>query len=133
VLILGRFTTEYTPMMFDFEKVESRDFTETIKFLAGMSRFVIVDLTSPKSSPLELQATVPDYMIPFVPIIEEGENPFSMFNDLWIKYKWMLPPLRYPNKDTLLEKFQKGIIDRAIEKEKELLIEKAKKMDILDL
>jgi hypothetical protein len=32
--------------------------------LAGMSRFVIADIANPKSAPLELQAAVPDYMIP---------------------------------------------------------------------
>jgi hypothetical protein len=39
--------------------------------LAGY--FVIADVTNPKSSPLELQAVVPDYQIPFVPIIQEPE------------------------------------------------------------
>jgi hypothetical protein len=47
--------------------------------LAGLSHFVIVDITNPRSAPLELQATVPEYMIPFVPIIEKGEEPFAMF------------------------------------------------------
>ncbi len=75
-MILGRFSAErkiildnirsklrdcgYVPIMFDFEKATSRDFTETIKILAGLSKFVIVDITNPKSSPLELQAIVPD-------------------------------------------------------------------------
>ena len=50
-----------------------------MQLLAGLSRFVIVDITNPRSAPLELQATVPEYMIPFVPIIQEGEEPFAMF------------------------------------------------------
>jgi hypothetical protein len=62
-------------MMFDFERASEKDFTETIKILAGLSLFVIVDLTNPKSAPLELQATIPDYKIPFVPIIQKGRNP----------------------------------------------------------
>ena len=72
----------YLPMLFDFDKPTQRDFTETVKTLAGMSRFIIADITNPKSSPLELQATVPDYMVPFVPIQHEDEEPFSMFADL---------------------------------------------------
>ena len=32
--------------------------------VAGLSQFVIVDITNPRSAPLELQATVPEYMIP---------------------------------------------------------------------
>lgn len=151
VLILGRFTKErkevldairetlreidFVPMMFDFEKVESRDFTETIKILAGMSRFVIVDITNPKSAPLELQAMVPDYMIPFVPIIQKGEAPFSMFLDLRVKYsKWVLEPIEYGSLPELLKGFQKGIVDRALEVEKQLLFEKSrKKIDSMDM
>ena len=48
------------------KKCGEPDFSETIKTLAGLCRFVIVDIANPKSSPLELQATVPDYMIPFL-------------------------------------------------------------------
>ncbi len=99
VLILGRFSIperkaildalrnklrEYDllPIVFDFDRPADKDFTETIKTLAGISYFVIADITNPKSSPLELQATVPDYQIPFVPIIQEGETPFAMMVDL---------------------------------------------------
>ena len=119
VLILGRFTEErkaaldairkkrrelgFVPMMFDFEKPTQRDFTETIKTLAGMSRFIIADITNPKSAPLELQANMPDYMIPFVPIIHEGEEPFSMFRDLKQKYgEWVLDILKYDSADNLI-------------------------------
>jgi hypothetical protein len=72
----------FLPIIFDFEGSTSRDFTETIQNLAGLSLFVIVDITNPKSTPLELQAVVPDYKIPFVTIIENGQEPFSMFKDL---------------------------------------------------
>lgn len=148
VLILGRFTPErkevldamreklremnFTPIMFDFENAESRDFTETVKVLAGMSRFVIADITKPKSVPKELEATVPDYMIPFVPIIQRDEKPFSMFRDLR-KHHWVLEPLQYSDKSELLKGFEKAIVDRALELEKRLLAEKAKDMDILDV
>lgn len=142
VLILGRFSPErkkildairnklreldFVPMMFDFEQVESRDYTETIQILAGMSRFVIADITSPKSSPLELQATVPNFKIPLIPIIQEDEQAFAMFSDLKGKYKWVLEELKYTSEVDLIKAFQKGIIDRAIEKEKELFKEKEK-------
>jgi len=137
VLILGRFHPEerknileairvklrendFVPIMFDFEKAVSRDFTETIKILAAMSRFVIADITNPKSSPLELQATVPDYEIPFVTIIQSDETPFSMFDDLK-KYPWVLPPMSYSSEEALLKGFKKGILDIALEKEDELI------------
>lgn len=117
VLILGRFTPErklvldlvaeqlrkngLLPIIFDFQRPTELDFTETIRILAGLSIFVVVDITSPKSSPLELQATVPNYQIPFVPIIQEGEKPFSMFNDLK-KYHWVLKPIEYSSLEQLI-------------------------------
>jgi hypothetical protein len=37
-------------------------------------------------------------MIPFVPILEKGEEPFAMFGDLWIKYReWVFDPIHYPS------------------------------------
>ena len=138
VLILGRFhdavrkdvldgirTTlrdkGYLPIVFDFEKARERDFTETIKVLAGLSLFVIADITSPKSTPLELQAIVPDYMIPFVPIIQEEEQPFAMFQDLVNKYKWMLELTTFHNKEALVAQLDNEIINRALNKRDELI------------
>ncbi|HSB02367.1 MAG TPA: pentapeptide repeat-containing protein, partial [Anaerolineales bacterium] len=94
VLILGRFAIperkavldtlreklrdyDLLPIVFDFDRPTDKDFTETIKTLASISYFVIADVTNPRSSPLELQATIPDYQIPFVPILQEGEKPFA--------------------------------------------------------
>jgi hypothetical protein len=92
VLLLGRFTEGrivvldrlrdelrkrgYLPIVFNFDKPDTKDFTETVRLLAGLSKFVIADITNPKSAPLELQATVPEIMVPFFPIIEEGQEPF---------------------------------------------------------
>ena len=132
VLILGRFALperkaildalrnklrEYNllPIVFDFKRPTDQDFTETIKTLAGISYFVIADVTNPKSSPLELQATVPDYQNPFVPIIQEGEQPFSMMADLHQKYNWVLPTKSYDSIETLMSALKPGIIDPAVE------------------
>jgi uncharacterized protein YjbI with pentapeptide repeats len=143
VLILGRFALperkaildalrnklrEYDllPIVFDFERPTDKDFTETIKTLAGISYFVIADVTNPKSSPLELQATIPDYQIPFVPIIQENEFPFAMMIDLQKKYSWVLDTITYDSLDTLLRILKPLIIDPAIKKRDELRIIKAK-------
>jgi uncharacterized protein YjbI with pentapeptide repeats len=147
VLILGRFAPErkavldamadelrkhnLVPIIFDFERSTNRDFTETIKVLAGISLFVIADITKPKSSPLELQATVPDYQIPFVPIIQDGEEPFSMFRDLWRKYEWVLQPVKYKSLTILLQVFKQAILDRAWEKHKELERKKMLAIEVL--
>jgi uncharacterized protein YjbI with pentapeptide repeats len=140
VLLLGRFTPErkivldaladelrkknYLPIIFDFERAKSRDFTETIKVLAGMSLFVIADISDPSSSPLELQATVPDFEIPFVPIIESGQKPFSMFPDLQ-KYKWVGKLLEYPSLSVLIKNFEGKILNPALEMNQNILKEKA--------
>ncbi len=57
-----------------------------MRLLAGLSKFVIADLTSPKSAPYELGAIVSQTMIPFQPIIATGETPFAMLQDLWTNY-----------------------------------------------
>jgi Pentapeptide repeats (8 copies) len=141
VLILGRFAGErkavldalrtalrhrgFLPMVFDFEKPTQRDFTETIMTLAGMSLFVIADITNPRSTPLELQATVPDYMIPFVPIIAEGELPFAMFIDLQRKFDWVLDVLEYDSIDHLLAGLQDAVIAPALQKHEALVRRRA--------
>jgi uncharacterized protein YjbI with pentapeptide repeats len=142
VLILGRFALperkgilealrnklrEYNllPIVFDFDRPTDMDFTETIKTLAGISFFVIADITNPKSSPLELQATVPDYQIPFVPIIQEGESPFAMMVDLQKKYPWVLPTRSYDSIETLMQALKSGIIDPAVEMRNKLRLVKA--------
>jgi uncharacterized protein YjbI with pentapeptide repeats len=141
VLILGRFADErkavldalrtalrnrgFLPMVFDFEKPTQRDFTETIMTLAGLSLFVIADITNPRSAPLELQATIPDYMIPFVPIIAEGEEPFSMFRDLQIKHDWVLDVLTYDSIEHLLAGLQDAVIIPALQKHETLVQRRA--------
>jgi hypothetical protein len=144
VLILGRFSAERKPVLnalaecvrarnllpiiFDFEKSEDRDFTETIKTLAGLCLFVIADITKPSSVPLEMQATIPDYQIPFVPIIQEGEQPFSMFRDLWTKFDWVLQPVDYPSADGLRSIFEPAILSRAWELHQKLRRRKAERV-----
>jgi uncharacterized protein YjbI with pentapeptide repeats len=147
VLILGRFSIperkgildalrnklrEYNllPIVFDFDRPTDKDFTETIKTLAGLCYFVIADVTNPKSSPLEMQATVPDYQIPFVPIIQEGEQPFAMMVDLQKKYNWVLDTLSYNSIETLIKALKPAIIDPAIRKHNELRLIKAREPKI---
>ena len=147
VLILGRFAIpgrkailntlrdglrEYDllPIAFDFDRPVDKDFTETIKTLAGLSYFVIADVTNPSSSPLELQAAVPDYQIPFVPILQEGEQPFAMMKDLR-KYGWVLDTISYDSPDTLMEILKPQVIDPAIRKRDEMRLIKAKESTII--
>jgi uncharacterized protein YjbI with pentapeptide repeats len=147
VLLLGRFTEGrlaileklreelrkrgFVPIVFNFDKPDTKDFTETVRLLAGLSRFVIADITNPRSTPLEIQAVVPEYMVPFVPIIEQGEKPFAMFRDLWIKHRsWVLEPISYVSIDELAQGLDGGIIKPALARFDELLKRKADQLPV---
>jgi hypothetical protein len=78
---------------------------------------------------LELQATMPDYMIPFVPIIHDDEEPFSMFRDLKQKYgEWVLDVLEYDTADGLLEVLEPAVVKPALEKAEQLLYKKTEEI-----
>jgi uncharacterized protein YjbI with pentapeptide repeats len=141
VLLLGRFTggrlavlerlrdelrkRDFLPMVFNFDKPETKDFTETVRLLAGLSSFVIADITNPRSAPLELQATVPECMIPFVTVLEEGQEPFAMFQDLWVKHRdWVFAPVGYAAVDELVQGLDL-LIKRAQARSAELMARKA--------
>lgn len=111
VLILGRFTEHrkavldeikkelqiygYVPILFDFEGPQNRDLTETVVTLASISKFIIVDLSEPRSVPQELTSVIPTFpSIPIQPIIQESEEEYAMFEH-FKKYPWVLTQLRY--------------------------------------
>lgn len=132
VLILGRFadparykilkalrqelpTYDYLPVVFDFDEPAGRDTVEVVATLAGLSRFIICDLTQQKSTPLESQVIIPNLSIPFVPIIQKGEQEFSMFRALR-KYDWVLPTVSYGSKKQLLDHLYEAILKPAEKK-----------------
>jgi hypothetical protein len=147
VLLLGRFTDGrinvlnrlreelrnrgFVPIVFNFERPDKSDFTETLMTLTGLCRFVIADITKPKSTPFELKSVVPEYMVPFVPIIEEGEDPFSMFQNLWTKYElWVFRPISYSSVEELIQILEVGIINPALVRFDELVEKKAKELQV---
>jgi uncharacterized protein YjbI with pentapeptide repeats len=104
VLLLG--------LIFDFERPEGRNYTETVKILAGLSRFVIVDLSGP-SVPQELYATVPHLKIPFVPIIETSRKSYAMVGDI-LEYPWVIKPVfAYDDLEHLERDFETAIVEPA--------------------
>lgn len=126
VLVLGRFTptrkrildavhTElrsrgFIPVLFDFERPHSRDFTETVTTLARLSRFIVADLTDPSSLPKELEAIVPTVAVPLLPLLQEGNEPYAMFSDYW-KYSWVLDIVRYSTVHELRKHFDGRVMD----------------------
>jgi uncharacterized protein YjbI with pentapeptide repeats len=140
VLILGRFSKErkyildsirdglrardYLPILFDFEKPTSKDLTETISTLAHMARFIIADITEPKSIPHELATIVPTLSVPVQPLLLEGSTgEYAMFDDLR-KYDWVLSTYHYENLDDLHKSFGDKLVFPAEEKAKELIARK---------
>lgn len=98
VLILGRFTEErksildriknslreygYVPVLFDFKGPSSRNSSETILTIGSLSKFVIADITDPKSISQELQILLPNLVsLKVQPIIKSGDRPYGMFQD----------------------------------------------------
>ena len=136
VLILGRFndpprkaflealadvTREkgLLPIIYDFDRPEAQDWTETVLTLASISLFVIADITKPVSVPLELQATVPNCKVPFVPVHKKGEPSFSMFVNLQ-EYPWVLPVVQYSLEETIIEGFHELILEPALKERRRL-------------
>ena len=138
VLILGRFTPErkavldairerlrtknYSPVVFDFEKPMTRDLTETVMTLAGMAKFVIADLTDPKSIPHELMSFVEK--LPSVPVqpllLASQQQEYAMFPHLQ-RYPWVMETVLYQDQETLLRSLESTVILPAEEKAKELI------------
>jgi hypothetical protein len=110
----------YLPLLFDFPRPESKTYTDTIKTLVGLARFVIVDLSGP-SVPQEITATVNLYDIPFVPILEKKRKEWSMFRDFLVNER-VLEPVRFIDRNHLLKVLAKKVIAPA-----EKLVEKRQK------
>jgi hypothetical protein len=98
VLILGSFATNdkavldkikiglrksnFVPVVFDFDKPSSRNLTETVSTIAHLSKFIVTDLTNPRSIPHELASIIPTLRsVPVVPVIREFQKPYGMFAD----------------------------------------------------
>jgi hypothetical protein len=107
---------EYIPIICDFDRPESRDLSETVKTLVGLSRFVIVELSGP-SVPQELSFNVPFFKIPFALIQRKGTQPWSMLTDL-LAYPWVLPPVEFEDTANLLELLPAKIIEPAEDRAK---------------
>lgn len=137
VLILGRFTEDrkaildrlrhelrnknLSPILFDFDPTSNLDISDTVTLLARMSRFVIADLTDPRSVQQELTLIAPQVMVAIRPIILEGQQPWSMFGDLQRRSQGLLPIHEYRDVESLVLELMDKVIAPAEAKRLELL------------
>jgi uncharacterized protein YjbI with pentapeptide repeats len=135
VLILGRFTPErkpvleairdglrkrqYTPLLFNFEKALSRDFSEALRTLARMARFIIADISLHKSISQELRAILPGTVVSVQPLLNGTRRLYNMFPD-FKQYPNVLPAYRYNGLANLQATLAEKVIKPAEEKAKEL-------------
>ena len=59
-----------------------------------------------------------------MPILQENEHPFGMFQDL-SQYPWVLPLLKYDTGENLIKVLEEAVIKPALEKAGELELIKA--------
>jgi uncharacterized protein YjbI with pentapeptide repeats len=129
VLILGRFTPErkalldairdelrrrlYLPILFDFPGPSSGSIHETIVTLAGLARFIVVDISDPKSVPQELTAIVPTRpSVPVVPLLQKNQIPWAMFGHIQM-FPWVLPIRPYATIEEVVDHFDEYVVNPA--------------------
>jgi len=132
VLILGRFSrrrlpvleaikghlskhkNRYLPELFTFDKPKSRDLVEAIKGFAALSRFVIADLSEPKSVQQELEAIAPDFQsVPIVPLINQTGKEYATFEAIKRRMQVVKPTIRYRDVDDLIVKLDTHVVPAA--------------------
>lgn len=84
------------PLLFDFNAPATQDLMETVKTLALLSSFVIVDLSVRSGQLHELASLVRDTYIPFVTIAREGTQATAMHSEFRHFYWYRSEYFTYP-------------------------------------
>lgn len=124
-LIMGCFTSErktilntlrrairqrgLLPIWLDFEKPNGRGLQETILTLAGLSQFILAEISDPRSVPQELAAVVPS--LPSVrvqPLLQSGYEPCAAFDQIRLCGS-VLPLHTYKDQQKLSEELEQVV------------------------
>ncbi|MGQ0801356.1 MAG: pentapeptide repeat-containing protein [Pseudomarimonas sp.] len=135
VLLLGRFDKAgrerldvlrrgleeqgYLPLIFEFVPPTDRTVTETVVLLAHMVKFIVADLSDPRSVGHELRSIIPTLGVPVVPVISANQDAYSMFGDYW-RYDWVLDIVRYGSTQELADILLSRIISPALGKAEQI-------------
>ena len=109
VLILGSFGTDkskalleelrielssrgFMPLLFTFDTSETSFPMETVRTLALLSNFVVIDLSEPAGQLAEMAALVPETYVPFIQIAREGSHVTWMLRG---PQSWVSEIIRY--------------------------------------
>jgi hypothetical protein len=95
----------YTPMLFDFDRPNNLDYTETVITMAGLSKFIVADLSG-GSVPQELYATLSSFQKPV--IVYSDQPAYSMFKDIKRKNRFSYEIVFADEKD-LYEKMENSV------------------------
>jgi uncharacterized protein YjbI with pentapeptide repeats len=153
VLILGRFTDErkavldkirdelrtinYIPILFDFERPQSKTYKETVITIANMAYFVIADFTCAKRVLDEVPSIVTASCVPIMPIQKvppDGKcHEDITVSDLRVKYRTILPTYWYTSLEQLCTSLKKCVIDPANKKASEIFQEKTRLLGATDV
>jgi hypothetical protein len=139
VLVLGSFPPErkevidalsqelrrqkYSPVVFNVEGADTRDFTATVRTLANMARFVLLDLTDVDEAIREIADAIgPRCVVPIRPLLLQGSQrqEDELFQELQRTYRWVLAPYRYKDLPDLQSSFQEKILQPIHERMLEL-------------
>lgn len=144
VLILGRFTKErkkvlyflkrrlresnYLPILFDFTRPSDKNMIQTIKTLARLSKYVIVDLTDSRDARREVEAIASINHLPIRPIVLDtfAKTEYSWFSD-YLDRETVIWPHKYKSEEELKASFTEIILTPAEGKYEEL---KQKRLEI---
>jgi hypothetical protein len=146
VLILGNFAPErkevldairerlrdydYLPILFDFTGPQNQRFIDTVTTVARLSRFVVADLTQPRSVTAELTAIVEQLpLLPIQPLILKSEEPPHAFITDVVVSDSVLKLYRYTNVQDLLASFDESILDPALKRRDELEVRRLRAIE----
>lgn len=138
VLILGNFPSErksvvealctelrchkYSPVVFNFEEANNKDFTATVRTLANMACFVLLDPTHLDETLRELaDALFPRCVVPIQPLLLRGshQQEYERIRVLY-KHRWVLAPYHYKDVSDLQSSFREQVLQPVKEKMIEL-------------
>lgn len=139
VLILGRFSKRrlavleaikkylenhengYLPELFTFDRPNSRDLREAVVGFAALSRFVIADMSEPRSALVEIADISRIFdSLPIVFLLNATGSQVASFENLPARRNIVEPAIRYRNIDDLVVKLGSDAVPRAESKLKEV-------------